>query len=1400
MEDALGIPGSFDDETNQSTQSAAYANNEPDDFEDDFEDDVGMIEETAPEETAKRQRTLEDMSEESKAQLSNKLVSATVKLLQSVRSLSPLDIEVLSRKMRAMPLGTQLTQFKSMQLKIQQQQQARARDLAVQQQQHDALQQQRQALLLQQQAQLRELQRQQAEKEMERRQLEEDGILGEGNGENADVLEQQTTAEEHHNAKQPVFSTYEPMKVKLGKDHPEPIVESCSMACVEPPDAYYEPALPLSLLQGTKGLGHSERALSAAQLESVVYAGQRHMQENADGSRRGFFIGDGTGVGKGRQIAAIIIDNYIQGRRRAIWCTISTSLLDDCRRDLHDLGRDDINCYPLHKMPYGDLPLEVEDGVIFCTYPSLIAQSRDGQTRMNQLIAWAAQAVDGGDEQEFDGCLVFDESHRAKNIATKTGGCVLELQDSLPKARVVYVSATAAADVKDLGYMTRLGLWGRGTPFRDFNDFASSIEKAGVGAMELLAMDMKARGMFVSRMLAFDGCSFEKRECVLEPEQRSIYDDLTNFWEEMLQAFERCSQLASNDMAARSYWSAHQNCFKQLLNSIKAKFAIREAEEALRNDMCVVIGLISTGEAKANEAAEREARFGRELEGEVSTPHEIARDLLEKHLALEDNEEVEALRRDLLDKLESMKSRMPGNALDLIVSAFGPENVAEMTGRKHRLVTKDGNTTREMRAGPGVNQDQVNNLEKRETAPLPITRQVAIISDAASMGISLHADPRFPNTRKRLHITLELAWSADKVLQQFGRTHRSNQVCAPHYLMLVTDVGGEQRFASSVARRIELLGAITRGDRRGGHGAAGELVQLNLDTAHGHAALALTLDAIAENVEKQELHDEALKGMMCHREGVPTLLGLCVVAVAQLKARKPSLSISRLPPEHQQYVVALCNIARKRKAESNRVPPREKSTYGECPKSPYPKMTWMQAQQALVRMRMDNLKEGNDKYDINKFLNRLLGLPLKEQNALFDYYTQVYRWVVITAKSQGKMDVGITVIDGESVSFSAEPEVIFKDPTSTSITVHYSLEVDTGLSFQASLVARDDVLTSRSIKSNIQGGGTGFWQQSRSSRIILALEVASSTQKGSKMYRVLRPTWHLSKKPQYTRGKELNRRYAPVRDMATAEELWSHEYDESITSRIQQVHLLCGAVLPIWNPLQEVLRKKHSALSVRRSLVDGKPVIGVFMQEKEIDILKKRLSELEGGTDREVKHIKPLVSRPTARIPGKEPPAPAPRPSKAKQFVKRLHQKHIADKTGGGRGGGGRVTKRKRTSDGQVKEESAADSAEVESLKDDEAHNSESSESENEDAEEPSMVFASVPRATMNPVDEADDDEFDDDADMLGAEKVGDDQHEALIDDGAVNDAEASEGGDEIMHDDGNGDDDDDEALLDLIC
>ena len=40
--------------------------------------------------------------------------------------------------------------------------------------------------------------------------------------------------------------------------------------------------------------------------------------------------------------------------------------------------------------------------------------------------------------------------------------------------------------------------------------------------------------------------------------------------------------------------------------------------------------------------------------------------------------------------------------------------------------------------------------------------------------------------------------------------HRSNQVSAPEYILLISDLAGEQRFASIVAKRLESLVSIIK--------------------------------------------------------------------------------------------------------------------------------------------------------------------------------------------------------------------------------------------------------------------------------------------------------------------------------------------------------------------------------------------------------------------------------------------------------------------------------------------------------------------------------------------------------------------------------------------------------------
>jgi len=198
---------------------------------------------------------------------------------------------------------------------------------------------------------------------------------------------------------------------------------------------------------------------------------------------------------------------------------------------------------------------------------------------------------------------------------------------------------------------------------------------------------------------------------------------------------------------------------------------------------------------------------------------------------------------------------LPPNPLDTLIDRLGGmDEVAELTGRKMRLV-RDTNTNKvflQPRTVNGESQEEQNQHERDEF--MSDAKRIAVISEAASAGISLQADKRVKNQRQRVHFTLELPWSADKAIQQLGRTHRSNQVHGPEYRFLISSVGGERRFASAVAKRLEGLGALTQGDRRATVGAQGlGLTTFNVDNKYGRTALKHLVCITEEHSRRMKL-------------------------------------------------------------------------------------------------------------------------------------------------------------------------------------------------------------------------------------------------------------------------------------------------------------------------------------------------------------------------------------------------------------------------------------------------------------------------------------------------------------------------------------------------------------------
>uniref|UniRef100_A0A673ZJE8 Protein strawberry notch homolog 1 n=1 Tax=Salmo trutta TaxID=8032 RepID=A0A673ZJE8_SALTR len=973
------------------------------------------------------------------------------------------------------------------------------------------------------------------------------------------------------------YAEYMPMKLRIGLRHPDPVVETSSLSSVNPPNVWYRMSIPEETID--RGW------LSALQLEAITYAAQQHETFLPNGDRASYLIGDGAGVGKGRTIAGIIYENYLLGRKRSLWFSVSNDLKYDAERDLKDIGAKNIPVYSLNKISSKHNG-SVKKGVIFATYSSLIGESQSGgkyKTRFKQLLHWCGQV--------FDGVIVYDECHKAKNVCpigsskpTKTGLAVLELQNKLPKARVVYASATGASEPRNMAYMSRLGIWGEGTPFREFSNFIQAVERRGVGAMEIVAMDMKLRGMYIARQLSFTGVTFKIEEVPLTTHYIKMYNKSVRLWVAAREKFQAAANLMDAEQRMKKsmwgqFWSAHQRFFKYLCIASKVRRVVQLAREEVKNGKCVVIGLQSTGEARTLEALEE---GGGELNDFVSTAKGVLQSLVEKHFPAPDRgklfsllgidlpamktpfpseaaaeqkgkkrkgtagqfarkgqslakvevddscmtsqdavEDAQQMKRDLLDQLEKLAQDLPPNTLDELIDELGgPDNVAEMTGRKGRVVSNDdGSISYESRSELDVPVEILNLTEKQRF--MDGEKNIAIISEAASSGISLQADRRVKNQRRRVHMTLELPWSADRAIQQFGRTHRSNQVTAPEYVFLISELAGEQRFASIVAKRLESLGALTHGDRRATE--TRDLSRFNFDN----------------KVSRYILH------------------GLIGVGLINVEDRSGILSLDK------------------------------------------------------------------DYNNIGKFLNRILGMAVQEQNALFQYFSDTLAAVILNAKKNGRYDMGILGKTGEKSPYifselfisyvSNGPVAIFHFENTVCV---WQVSVERGMSWEDATHAWAEQ----------SGPDDGFYVQVLKDQ----LDVFFSTEFG-KLY-ILAPnmiTLFLVYRPNT--GKQLKlEAYADIKKKCKkvlsddAKQHWIDQYQSSaeicshaywrgnckkvsmglqceVGLRCRTYYVLCGSVLSVWTKVEGVLASV-SGTNIKMQIVrlrteDGQRIVGKLMLE-----------------------------------------------------------------------------------------------------------------------------------------------------------------------------------------------------------
>ena len=1003
--------------------------------------------------------------------------------------------------------------------------------------------------------------------------------------------------------------------VEGSASHPTPLMQTTAMAAVTHPPVDYRPRCPKGTVE--KGL------LSDAQLESVVLAGAAHNRllahavrinsdwldtryeadENSDSistdttlwsrpikPRCGWFLGDDTGTGKGRQAAAIIMDNFFRGRTRAVWLSESDKLIEDARRDWTALGGKDTDIVSINKWKLGE-PITLGEGIVFSTYASLRTARPNKTPRLNTLVNWLAGEEIEAKRHRFEGVIAFDECHALANAlsnesesgfgktkASLQGQCGLMLQNALPNARVIYVSATGANRLESLAYAVRLGLWGdKNTGFRTRDEFLTSLKAGGIAAMEIIARDLKSLGLYQARVMSYDGVKIDTLVHTLTAEQLNVYNSyadafkiIHNNLQQALLATGITDPSANKthgqakSAAVSAFESAKQRFFSQLLTSMKCPSLCRAIEEDLASNQSVVIQVVTTGEAMLERrlAAIPPAEYNditidltpREYIIEYlksafpiyvyeTCQDEEGKDII-KQVFDENNEPVISqdalkMRDGLIEELYFLPPTP--NALDLLIWRFGHEEIAEITGRSRRVVKitdSDGERLVLKHRPASSNLAEAADFMNGQ-------KRILIFSGAGGTGRSYHADRHVKNTQVRRHYLLEAGWRAEKAIQGLGRTHRTNQVQPPAFIPVTTDVKGERRFISSIAKRLDSLGAITRGQRNAQSQRSG----------NSRTALFNERDNFESAYARNGLRSLINRIYRGEQEG--WRIGDLEDVTGLRLTRNDGALVENLPP-------------------------------------------------------------------MSRFLNRLLALRIEDQNELFGYLETIIDNSIEHAKLVGAHDKGIEYITGLSLEILSEQEIYRHRSSDTATRL-----VELKQTERASILNADDAdARARFIRREHPHQTWQVVNKKTGYAALLYPGPARTDEDGSVLrdFILLRPNSRTYLDSQETHLIQFNQ--SDKWELCESEDQWREAWQRhcgeinDITTR--RLWLITGLMLPIWTDLPDDNIKVYRAITDDQTHLIGrvfndiqaKRILSHFGKEDKIKLDPRAvIAELKSGAE-----------------------------------------------------------------------------------------------------------------------------------------------------------------------------------------
>lgn len=614
-------------------------------------------------------------------------------------------------------------------------------------------------------------------------------------------------------------------------------------------------------------------ALAAEQVDSVAMA--IYQMKNG----QAMIIGDQTGLGKGRQMAALIRWAVKQGKK-PIFVTQKAGLFSDMYRDLADIGSADL--VPFIFNSDGDMTYEDKDGNMVVAYkhasPALLQQAFDkgelpegchyaiitySQVSSGDAISRAKSKKSGSrsgskksaarptPKADFlrkiaeGNYLLMDESHTAAG-ESNTGTYFQSLLENA--AGATFASATFAKrpDTMPL-YALRTSMSQANV---SSEELIASIKKGGVALQEIMSRALTQTGQMVRRErdmsdVVTDWITIDDPETVQRARENydktiEAFNGIIKFQEDFVRP---AIEAIAGDVAVTGgtagaqrgteklgidntpFASKTYNYTKQLMLALKAEAVVDKVIEEIEAGRHPVIALESTMESGLKEEGYAPGDQVQDLTFASSLLRGL--DSVMRY-AIKDADGVVRAGTLTPEELgpagEAEYYRLQEIIREYTAGVFAsPLDLITMrlqdAGYKVGELTGRSLVVRRSENGGYViaTRDDSNKAKKKAAADFNSGKlDVLILNKAASTGISLHAFKKFKDQRQRTMILAQPMSDINDYMQMIGRIDRTGQVHRGYYINLSLPVAAEQRFNMMLSTKLKSLNANTAADQEGG--------------------------------------------------------------------------------------------------------------------------------------------------------------------------------------------------------------------------------------------------------------------------------------------------------------------------------------------------------------------------------------------------------------------------------------------------------------------------------------------------------------------------------------------------------------------------------------------------------